>query len=60
MIHLETELHAIKRELLLGMNRARNAVVLAGEAVLEQSGKKAERAKTMAREIEFFSCRTRG
>jgi phosphate transport system protein len=51
---LETELYAIKRELLLGMNRARNAVVLAGEALLEQSGKKAERAKSMAHEIGFF------
>jgi phosphate transport system protein len=51
---LETELHAIKRELLLGMNRARNAVVLAGEALLEQSGKKAERARSMAQEIGFF------
>jgi phosphate transport system protein len=51
---LETELHAIKRELLLGMNRARNAVVLAGEALLEQSSKKAERARGMAQEIDFF------
>jgi phosphate transport system protein len=51
---LETELHAIKRELLLGINRARNAVVLAGEALFEQSGKKAERARGMAQETEFF------
>jgi phosphate transport system protein len=51
---LETELHAIKRELLLGMNRARNAVVLAGEALLEQSSKKAERAQGMAQDIGFF------
>jgi phosphate transport system protein len=51
---LQTELYTIKRELLLGMNRARNAVVLAGEALLEQSGKKAERARSMAQEIGFF------
>jgi phosphate transport system protein len=51
---LETELHAIKRELLLGMNRARNAVVLAGEALLEQSRKKGERARGMAQDLGFF------
>ena len=54
MTHLETELKDIKRELLLGMNRARNAVVLSGEALLEQSSKKAERARVMALEIEYF------
>jgi phosphate transport system protein len=54
MTHLETELKDIKRELLLGMNRARNAVVLSGEALLEQSNKKAERAQGMALEIEYF------
>ncbi len=54
MTHLETELKDIKRELLLGMNRARNAVVLSGEALLEQSRKKAERARGMASEIEHF------
>jgi phosphate transport system protein len=54
MTHLETELKDIKRELLLGMNRARNAVVLSGEALLEQSAKKAERAAVMAAEIEIF------
>ncbi len=54
MTHLETELKDIQRELLLGMNRARNAVVLAGEALLEQSNKKAERARSMALEIEVF------
>ncbi len=54
MTHLETELKDIKRELLLGMNRARNAVVLSGQALLEQSSKKAERARSMALEIEHF------
>ncbi len=54
MTHLETELKDIKRELLLGMNRARNAVVLSGEALLEQSSKKAERSRSMALEIGHF------
>ncbi len=54
MTQLETELKDIKRELLLGMNRARNAVVLSGQALLEQSSKKAERARVMALEIEHF------
>jgi phosphate transport system protein len=54
MTHLETELKDIKRELLLGMNRARNAVVLSGQALLEQSTKKAERSRSMALEIEHF------
>jgi phosphate transport system protein len=54
MTHLETELKDIKRELMLGMNRARNAVVLSGEALLEQSSKKAERSRSMALEIGHF------
>jgi phosphate transport system protein len=43
MTHLETDLRDLRRELGLLLNRARNAIALSGEALLEGSHKKAER-----------------
>jgi phosphate transport system protein len=50
--HLETDLRELRRELGLLLNRVRNAIALAGEAVIEGSRKKAERVIAGDAEID--------